>query len=142
MSLEDAIEKNTQAINKLTDAVSASLEGQSEALKALTSIVSKPEQAPVVEKPKKAEPMKQAEPEPEEEDLLVEEDEIVEPALTYDTLMKQFRKVAVKYGGKVALGILAKFKLTRLEEKALPTEKFAEFWKELERYPVNGAKNG
>ena len=57
MSLEDAIEKNTQAINKLTDAVSASLEGQSEALKALTSIVEekqKPVAAPVVERTKKS----------------------------------------------------------------------------------------
>lgn len=149
MSLEDAIEKNTQAINKLTDAVSASLEGQSEALKALTSIVEekqKPVVAPVVEKPKKAEPVKQAEPEPEpeEEDLLVEDAEIVEPAITYETIVKRFREIAVEKGGKeFAVKLLGKYGIKRLEEKALSVDRFPSFWEEMGKFKINnGANNG
>lgn len=149
MSLEDAIEKNTQAINKLTDAVSASLEGQNVALKALTSIVEekqKPVAAPVVEKPKKVEPVKQAEPEPEpeEDDLLVADDEIVEPAITYETIVKRFREIAVERGGKeFAVKLLGKYGIKRLEATALPAEKFPAFWEEMSKFKINnGANNG
>ena len=156
MSLEDAIEKNTQAINKLTDAVSASLEGQNEALRALTSIVDKDikdmsESAPkAAEKPKKAEPVKQVAPEPEpelepEEDLLVANDEEVNaPAITYETIVKRFREIAVEKGGKeFAVKLLGKYGIKRLEATALPAEKFPAFWEEMSKFKIsNGANNG
>ena len=154
MSLEDVIEKNTQAINKLTDAVSASLEGQGVAIKALTTLVDKELKDAAkdiaVDKPKKAEPVKQVAPEPEPElepveDLLVADDEEVNaPAITYETIVKRFRKIAVEKGGKeFAVKLLGKYGIKRLEATALPPDKFPEFWEEMSKFKIsNGANNG
>ena len=102
-----------------------------------------------------AEPVKQAEvvnlkrdwePEPEpEEDLLVADDEEVNaPAITYETIVKRFREIAVEKGGKeFAVKLLGKYGIKRLEATALPAEKFPAFWEEMSKFKIsNGANNG